>query len=111
MTFGRYFFFTILALLILTPILSAQNSGRQYRRSGILNGNQVKTVFGNWGVIGQPSNRGPRGAWIYDTNGYIGDVSPLVGAEVSGKVVATNRDTTFFWIIDCAAARPALNRR
>ena len=110
MTFGRYFSFTILALLILTPILSAQNSGRQYRRSGILNGNQVKTVFGNWGVIGQPSNRGPRGAWIYDTNGYIGDVSPLVGAEVSGKVVATNRDTTFFWIIDCAAARPALNR-
>ena len=110
MTFSRCFSLTIIAFFILAGILAAQNSGRQYRRSGILNGNQVKTVFGNWGVIGQPSNRGPRGAWIYDTNGYIGDVSPLVGAEVTGKVVATNRDTTFFWIIDCAAARPALNR-
>jgi hypothetical protein len=94
-----------MVFIIFDPAFS-QNSGRQYRRSGILNGNQVKTVFGNWGVIGQPSNAGPRGAWIYDTNGYIGDVSPLVGAEVTGKIAATGKDTTFFWIIDCPAARP-----
>ena len=95
----------IIFVFFSSEILLSQNSGRQYRRSGILNGNQVKTVFGNWGVIGQPSNAGPRGAWIYDTNGYIGDVSPLVGAEVTGKIAATGKDTTFFWIIDCPAAR------
>jgi len=57
-------------------------SGREYRRSAVHNANLVRTVFGNWGVIGQPSQNGPRGAWIYDTNGYIGDISPLIGAEV-----------------------------
>ncbi|MBN2367220.1 MAG: hypothetical protein JXL67_13710, partial [Calditrichaeota bacterium] len=97
-------------VMIFSEFLFAQNSGRAFRRSGILNGNQVKTVYGNWGVIGQPSSRGPRGAWIFDTNGYIGDVSPLVGAEVVGRVVATGRDTTFFWVIDCPADRPAQNR-
>ena len=47
------------------------------------NGNQVKTVFGNWGVIGQPAAKGPRGAWKNPNNGYIGDVSPLIGAEIT----------------------------
>ncbi|MFC1570005.1 hypothetical protein ACFL4L_07200, partial [bacterium] len=36
-------------------------------------------------VIGQPSSAGARGAWIYENNGYIGDVSPLVGAEIVTK--------------------------
>src|SRR3972149_576365 len=58
-------------------------SGREYRRSAVMRGNLVKTIFGNWGVIGQPSSRGTRGAWIYDNNGYIGDVSLLVGAEIN----------------------------
>ncbi len=90
--------------------LLAQESGAVYRRSGVLNGNQVKTVFGNWGVIGQPANKGPRGAWIYDTNGYIGDVSPLVGAEVHGQYTTASgqvRDTVFYWVIDCPVARPS----
>ncbi len=64
-----------------TGLVTAQ-SGREYRRTAIMNGNQVRAVFGNWGVIGQPSNLGHRGAWQYDNNGYLGDVSPLVGAEV-----------------------------
>jgi hypothetical protein len=87
----------------------SQNSGRIYRRSGKLNGNQVKTVFGNWGVIGQPATAGSRGAWVFDTNGYIGDVSPLVGAEVQGKyeLNGVERDTTFFWVIDCPVGRPS----
>lgn len=71
----------IITLLFLTNIAFAQ-SGREYRRSSIMRGNLVKSVFGNWGVIGQPAQKGSRGAWIYDNNGYIGDVSPLVGAEV-----------------------------
>ncbi|MFZ0389594.1 MAG: hypothetical protein WAN36_03970 [Calditrichia bacterium] len=98
-----------LFLLVMTELLPAQQSGAVYRRSGVLDGNQVKTVFGNWGVIGQPATRGPRGAWIYDTNGYIGDVSPLVGAEVRGEYLYNGvwRDTSFFWVIDCPANRPS----
>ena len=109
MTTARIFVYLILLLSLFLEITLAQNSGRIYRRSGILNGNQVKTVFGNWGVIGQPSSAGPRGAWIYDTNGYIGDVSPLVGAEVRGKYKVNNvtRDTVFFWVIDCPVSRPS----
>jgi hypothetical protein len=90
----------VLFFFLLGEQLFSQNSGAVYRRTGILNGNQVKTVFGNWGVIGQPSNRGPRGAWIYDTNGYIGDVSPLVGAEIPGY-------EGIYWVIDCPVDRPS----
>jgi hypothetical protein len=97
-------------VFLFCEILLAQNSGVSFHRSAVLNGNQVKTVFGNWGVIGQPAGRGPRGAWIFDTNGYIGDVSPMVGAEVIGTIEATGRDTTFFWFIDCPADRPARSR-
>jgi hypothetical protein len=50
-----------------------------FRKVGVHRGNQVRTVFGNWGVIAQPGNEGPRGAWKYDANGYVGDVSPVVG--------------------------------
>jgi hypothetical protein len=87
----------------------AQNSGRVYRRSGVLNANQVRTVFGNWGVIGQPSTGGPRGAWIFDTNGYVGDVSPLVGAQVQGRYFLGEavRDTIFNWVIDVPVSRPS----
>lgn len=104
------FLLLFLSLILLLPEIDyAQNSGAVYRRSGILNGNQVKTVFGNWGVIGQPARKGPRGAWIYDTNGYIGDVSPLVGAEVKGHYFLHGqlRDTTFYWVIDCPVDRPS----
>ena len=102
--------FIILFSALIAVEVSAQQSGSIYRRSGVLNGNQVKTVFGNWGVIGQPSTRGPRGAWIYDTNGYIGDVSPLVGAEVvNGKYMHNGvaKDTTFHWVIDVPVSRPS----
>ena len=68
-----------LALILIISINVAQeSSGRQFRRTGIHNGNLVRTVFGNWGVIGQPSNKGPRGAWLNDNNGYIGDVLSLI---------------------------------
>ena len=66
-------------------MLSQNPSGREFRRTAVHNGNQVKTVFGNWGVIGQPAGKGPRGAWKNPNNGYIGDVSPLIGAEVTTK--------------------------
>ncbi len=43
-----------------------------YRKVGVHRGNQVRTVFSNYGVIAQPGSQGPRGAWKYDENGYVG---------------------------------------
>lgn len=53
-----------------------------FRKVGVHRGNQVRTVFTNYGVIAQLGNEGPRGAWRYDANGYVGDVSPLVGLRL-----------------------------
>ncbi len=92
------------SLLLLTSITASAQSGREYRRSNIVAGNRVKTVFGNWGVIGQPATGGPRGAWIYDNNGYLGDVSPFVGAEV------TDQNKTWHSVITCPVDRPTKRR-
>lgn len=95
-----FFLFLIFALLVGTEKSFAQ-SGSQYYRSAVHNANRVKSVFGNWGVIGQPVDTRPRGAWIYSTNGYIGDVSLLVGAEVKSG------GQTFHSVVTCPVARPA----
>ncbi|RPI06955.1 MAG: hypothetical protein EHM64_01105 [Ignavibacteriae bacterium] len=94
-------------LFILSVVLgelcstSYGQSGPQFQRSAYMNGNQVRTVFGNWGVIGQPAAKGKRGAWRNDNDGYIGDVTPLVGAEINyaGK--------TFHSVATCFVERPA----
>ncbi|MEN3039335.1 MAG: hypothetical protein ABDI07_09340, partial [Candidatus Kryptonium sp.] len=84
----RKFLNLILCLLLLQIVVSnltfAQKlrGDRTFRKVGIHNGNLVKTVFGNWGVIAQPSTQGPPLAWKYDDNGYAGDVSILVGLEL-----------------------------
>jgi hypothetical protein len=85
-----------LALLLVIGLgavaaIGQTHGDRANRRTGILNGNQVRTVFGNWGVIGQPATVGKRGAWKDDNNGYLGDVSPLVGAEVQLTDTSTFR--------------------
>jgi hypothetical protein len=96
-------------LLILTALAVSErgmaDSGPQYYRSAVHNGNRVMTVFGNWGVIGQPVDTRPRGAWIYPSNGYIGDVSPMVGAEVK------KNGLTFHQIITVPVDRPQSNPR
>ena len=95
---------TVVLLLLLALLCGGtvfgQTSGRENRRSAVMNGNQVRTVFGNWGVIGQPSDTRPRGAWKDDNNGYLGDVSPFVGAEVKWL------DTTFRSVVTCPVSRP-----
>lgn len=90
---------------ILSFAIAQESSGRQFRRTGIHNGNLVRTVFGNWGVVGQPSNKGPRGAWLNDNNGYIGDVSPMVGAEITTLDTAGN-PVTFRSVVISPANRP-----
>lgn len=98
----------IATILIVSSIYG--QSGREYRYTGIHNANLVRTVFGNWGVIGQPEQRGPRGAWLYDTNGYIGDVSPMVGAEVSYYDTTENKIVKFHSVVVCPVDRPATGR-
>ena len=72
-------------VLFFVPFLYGQTSGNQYHRSAVMDGNNIKTVIGNWGVIGQPGDKGPRSAWLYPTNGYIGDESILLGLELPIK--------------------------
>lgn len=80
-----------LVFLILLTIIPWENFAQQritargtpnFRKVGVHRGNQVRTVFTNYGVIAQPGSEGPRGAWRYDANGYVGDVSPLVGLRL-----------------------------
>ena len=78
------------------------DSGAQYRKSAIMNANQVRTVFGNWGVIAQPADQGHRGAWRNDNDGYVGDVSIFVGAEI------TSGNVLFHSVATCPVARPTL---
>jgi len=100
----------IIPIVLLTQIIFANQSGKAYRRSSVHNGNLVRTVYGNWGVIGQPRAKGPRGAWLYDTNGYIGDVSPIVGAEVSYYSSAIDSIIKFHSVVVCPVDRPATAR-
>ena len=92
---------------LVVSIIFCQNSGQEYRRTGIHNGNLVKTIFGNWGVVGQPGYLGPRGAWINENNGYIGDVSLLVGAEVTAPNQSGD-PITFHSVVVCPIDRPFL---
>jgi len=55
------------------------------KKYGVHDGNRVFSVFSNQGVIAQPGDYGPAGAWIYRTNKYVGDVSPLVGVSIPVK--------------------------
>ena len=101
------FRFKIYLFALCCILFSQQNSGQEYRRSAIHNGNLVKTVFGNWGVVGQPAYAGPRGAWINDNNGYIGDVSLLVGAEITSPN-QEGTPITFHSVVVCPVSRPIL---
>jgi hypothetical protein len=89
------------------PMFVWGQSGPEFTATGIMNGNQVKCVFGNWGVMGQPADQANRGAWKNPNNGYLGDVSPLVGAEVKTNGI------TFHSVVTCPfypTQRPAANQ-
>ncbi len=71
-----------------------------FRKVGVHRGNQVRTVFSNFGVIAQPGNEGPRGAWKFDANGYVGDVSPLVGVRLPIRDYINASSDTLDGILD-----------
>lgn len=77
------------------------------RRTGIHDGNQVKTVFNNSAVIAQPGNEGPRAAWKFRGNGYVGDVSPLVGVRLPIKDYNNDEDLdTLVSVVITSVSRP-----
>jgi len=89
------------------------------KKIAVHSGNLVKTVFTNAGVIGQPSTGGPRGAWPYENNGYIGDISLMVGVEVKmgpevdftnaavKALITANKDSIYHSVVISDVARPA----
>ena len=83
----KYYFLVAFLLLfssaeILAQLRITERGNPNFRKVGVHRGNQVRTVFSNYGVIAQPGTEGPRGAWKYDANGYVGDVSPVVGVRL-----------------------------
>jgi len=105
MNFRKFLHIIIITVLTGSVLFGQNPSGREYRRTGIHNGNLVRTVFGNWGVVGQPADKGPRGAWINDNNGYIGDVSPLIGVKVDTEDQDGN-PVSFHSVVITPASRP-----
>ncbi len=101
------FLFLFFSILLFEHTANAQQTGYVYNRAGMLGGNRIMTVFGNWGVIGQPCDSVSRGAWLYPTNGYIGDMSIMVAVELPIKDY--NNDgipDTIHSVITCPVARP-----
>ncbi len=97
-TFVRVAGLALLAVTCRSAAPAQEGSGAQFTRSAVMAGNQVKTVFGNWGIIGQPATEGPRGAWKNPNDGYLGDVSPFIGAEVRwGSAVFHSVETCPFY--------------
>lgn len=78
----RYMIFT---LLFISSFLFAQTGSFEERKKGVHSGNQVRTTFFNYGLIGRISTAEDFGGeWpINSGHEYIGDVSVLVGAEIS----------------------------
>jgi hypothetical protein len=103
----RPIFIALLVTIIAPADLPSQYGGPAQRRFAVLSGGRISTVFGNWGVIGQPAAAGPRGAWKQSTNGYIGDLSLLVGVEL--PIRDYNGDSlpdTVHSVITCPVSRP-----
>lgn len=100
-----------LSLSIASLMLAQEPKGSSdHRRIGVHNGNQVRTTFTNYGVIGQPGSQGPNCAWKYDANGYATDIQPLVGIRLPIKDyrvggVYDGKPDTIYSVIGCNADR------
>jgi hypothetical protein len=93
-----------LFLLAIIPMVAHSQGGLTSERFGYIDTNRVKTVFSNWGVIGQPAIAGSRGAWKYPANGYIGDMSIMIGAQLESD------GKTFHSVVTCPVMRPTILR-
>ncbi|MBN2601808.1 MAG: hypothetical protein JXR87_07440, partial [Candidatus Marinimicrobia bacterium] len=79
---------SLLILMGLVQIISGQDTealgSRIYRKQGIHDGNKVRTIFANYGLVaGDVTGSSPEGEWPRGSgNNYVGDVSPLLGVEI-----------------------------
>lgn len=90
---------------------AAQTSGPQFYRASVLRGNAITSVFGNWGVIAQPSDARPHGAWMDTSNGYLGDESIFIGVEFPIQDYTNDGvPDTVHSVITCPVQRPALQQ-
>lgn len=108
--FIKRYSFSVLVVLIFTQLSFAQQIEKgtpTARRVGIHDGNQVKTVFNNSAVIAQPGDEGPRAAWKFKGNGYVGDVSPLIGVRLPIKDYSGNGSLdTVVSVVITSVSRP-----
>jgi len=101
-------------LLISSDLLAQFERGTPTsRRVGVHDGNEVRTVFTNYGVIGQPGSQGPNTAWKYNANGYATDIQPIVGVQLPIRDYRVNgvRDgdpDTLHSVIGCNASRSGI---
>ncbi|MCK4640886.1 MAG: hypothetical protein KAU06_06085 [Candidatus Marinimicrobia bacterium] len=85
-------FYTVVIIstvfLFIAAALIAQDveplGDRIYRKEGMHNGNKVRTIFSNTGLVaGDATGNNPEGEWPRGSgNSYVGDVSPLFGVEL-----------------------------
>ena len=61
-----YLILTVLILFTSSDLIAqlriSERGTPNFRKVGVHRGNQVRTVFSNYGVIAQPGTEGPRGA-------------------------------------------------
>lgn len=100
------------SLILLTGSVYGQieKGNRTARRVGVMRGNQVRTTFTNWGVIGQPGSQGPNLAWKFDANGYATDVAPIISLRLPIRDYRMNglydgKPDTLYTAIVCNADR------
>jgi hypothetical protein len=77
-----FFLILLVAVASVSADAQIQTGSRTARRVGVHRGNQVRTAFTNYGVIGQPGSQGPNTAWKYDANGYATDIAPIIGVRL-----------------------------
>ncbi|MBI2420238.1 MAG: T9SS type A sorting domain-containing protein [Ignavibacteriales bacterium] len=96
------------SLMLLFPLTLFAQSSSVYRAYGILNGYSISSVFSNYGVFSQPSlGHNPRGAWHQPNNGYIGDLSFVIGLELPIKDYDGNGTLdTLHGVVITAVSRP-----
>lgn len=119
--FRDSFLFLILIILVLPDVSSAQyyktlKGKPSARKKNVHSGNQVRTTFFNYGLVGRENTAEDFGGeWpINSGHYYVGDISVMVGAEIetdSGSIITPvtvsdgprgNNDvdpnnTTIFW--------------
>jgi hypothetical protein len=103
----------IIFIFLLLPAISiAQHGSANYRNFAILDGNNIKTVLTNYGVIAQPATESPRFIWNYPYNIYAGDLSVLLGLELPiddywmGNIPPDGIPDTIHSVIITAVERP-----